>query len=62
MPRLETFMAAEREVIKNETPERKVIDYRTQLPGAGGKFHFTRRTERHLRMLRVPSRAPMQAW
>lgn len=41
MPRLETFMGAEREVIKNETPERKVIDYKIQLPGAAGKFHFT---------------------
>lgn len=40
----------------------KGIDNKTQLPGAAGKFHFTRRMERHLRMLLVPSRAPMQVW
>lgn len=62
MPHLETFVAAEREMIKNETPEIKVIDYKTQLPGAASKFHFTWRMERHLRRLVVPSRAPMQAW
>lgn len=61
MSHLETFIATEREIIKNETPEMKVIDNKTQLPGAAGKFHFTRRTERHLLLL-VPSRAPMQVW
>lgn len=43
MPHLETFMVAEREMIKNEIPEMNVIDYKTQLPGAMGKFHFTER-------------------
>lgn len=61
-PHLGNFRAAERETIKSETPEMKVMDDKTQLHDAAGKFHFTRRTERHPRRLLVPSWAPMQVW